>query len=200
MNNLPKNAAQFREALSKIKLWAVAAGVGAVVLLGFYAIHGVQYWNAWQDERTMTAEIERIALKLDQGTPNTVEVAHNLETLQARLDYLKSVYQYPNTDRLIGILSTTSWDTGVDLPSISAADPTFREIDGMNYRVQVLSVNVRGDLHNIYRFLAAVQEKVKVVSTPNISVSNPSNQEPSAQVQFTFYLIPNSTSDSNGAD
>lgn len=200
MNNLPKNAKQLREVLAGIKFWAVPAGVCLAVLLSLYTFQGVQYWNAWQDARTMNAEIDRISLKLDRPVPDATVAAHQLDAHQSRLDYLKSLYHYPDAARLAGIVSNASWDAGVDLPSISAADPTFRDMDGMTYRVQILSVNARGELHNIYRFLAEVQQTVPVVSVTNMSISNPTSEEASAQVQLTFYATPRPTTDSNGAD
>lgn len=200
MQNLPKNLTEVREYLSRIRPWAAVAALGAAVLLGFYTLQGMQYWEAWEQSRDMSAEIDRIERKLDRGVPNTGRAVQDLELQQQRQAYLRSMFEYPDAARLIGIVSTTSWDTDVDLPSISAGDPLFKEVGGMEYRTQVLTLTSRGTVQDMYRFLATLHGKVKVVSVPTISIANPSGDEATAQIQLIFYLSPQSISDEKGAD
>jgi hypothetical protein len=200
MQNLPKNLTEVRVYLSRIRPWAAVAGLCAAVLLGFYTLQGIEYWEAWKQSRDMTVEIDRITSKLDRGVPNNERAVEDLALQQQRLEYLRSVFEYPDVARLMGIVSTTSWDTGVDLPSISAGDPLLKEVNGMEYRTQVLTLTARGPVRDMYRFLASLHEKVKVVSVPSISIANPSGDEASAQIQLIFYLSPQSISDKDGAD
>ena len=200
MSNFPKNLSEIRECLSRVKAWAAIAGLGAAVLLGFYTLQGLQYWEAWKGSRDMTAEIDRITRKLDRGLPNTEQTAQDLDVQQVKVEYLRAMFEYPDAARLIGLVSTTSWDTGVDLPAISAGDPVFKELGGMEYRTQVITLTARGSVQNLYRFLASLHEKVKVVSVPNISIANPSGDDATAQVQLIFYLSPQSISEEEGAD
>jgi hypothetical protein len=86
------------------------------------------------------------------------------------------------------------------LPSISAGDPLFKEEGGMEYRTQVITLTSRGKVQDMYRFLANLHEKVKVVSVPNISITNPSGDEATAQIQLIFYSSPRSISGEEGAD
>jgi hypothetical protein len=164
MQNLSKNLTEVRERLSRIKPWSAVAGLFAAVLLGFYTFQGMEYWEAWKQSRDMTVEIDRITRKLDRGVPSTQRSARDLAIQQQRQEYLRGMFEYPDVARLIGIVSTTSWDTGVDLPSISAGDPLFKEEGGMEYRTQVITLTSRGKVQDMYRFLANLHEKVKVVS------------------------------------
>ena len=200
MQKFPKNLAELRECLSRIKPWAAIAGLFAAVLLGFYILQGLQYWEAWKESKDMTAEIDRITRKLDRGLPNTENATQNLAVQQERLAYLRSTFAYPDLARLIGLVSTTSWDTAVDLPSISAGDPQFEELDGIRYRTQNLTLTARGTVQDMYRFLTILHQKVKVVSTPNISLANIGSTEATAQIHLVFYLSPQPISDEEGAD
>lgn len=200
MSNFPKNLAEVRECLSRIKAWAAIAGLCAAVLLAFYGFQGWQYWEAWNESRDMTVEIDRITRKLDRALPDTEQAAQDLDVQQTKSDYLHKMFEYPDAARLIGLVSTTSWDTGVDLPAISAGDPVFKDLDGMEYRTQVITLTARGPVQSMYRFLAALHDKVKVVSVPNISLANPSGDDATAQVQLVFYLSPHTISEEEGAD
>ena len=200
MAGLPENLGLLRESFSRIRPWAAVAGLCAAVLLGFYSLEALQYWNAWNDVRTMTSDIERISSKLERGVPSSDTIPQDQELAQQRLEYLQGLFQYPDVARLIGIVSTTSWDTGIDLPAITSADPTLNEMDGMEYGVQVLGLTARGSLPDIYRFLATLHQRVRVVSTPNISLSNPSSAEAAAQIQMNFYISPKPIVEKDGAD
>lgn len=200
MNSLPKNLAEVREYLSRIRPWAAVAMLGAIVLLAFYTFQALQYWEAWNDTKTMNQDIERISRKLDKGVPRSENVSEKLASFQERRQYLRSLYHYPDTAGLMGIISSTSWDAGVDLPSISAGDPTLQNIDGMKYRVQPLSLTMRGTTPDIYRFLSTLHQKVKVLSVPGVNISSPGAEETTAQVQLNFYLSPEPITGEEGAD
>lgn len=196
---MPKNVAELRLYLSRVKPWAAVAVLCALILAGYYSIQGMRYWQAWEESKTMTSEIQQITQKLDNRRPPLQETADGLETQQQELEELHSLFDYPNVGQLMGIVSGTAWETQVDLPSIAAGDPAVKTIDGLQYRTQALSITLRGDTEAIYRFLSRLYEKVPVVSVPNMSIANPGNNA-TAQVQLVFYLSPEPTSDDEGAD
>jgi hypothetical protein len=195
---LPKNVAELRLYLAKIKPWAAVAVLCALVLAGYYSIQGWRYWQAWDESKAMTSETQQITRKLNNGAPR-LELATNLETQQQKIAELHGLFDYPDVGQLMGIVSDTAWETQVDLPSIAAGDPGVETIDGLQYRTQALAITLRGDTEAVYRFLSRLYEKVPVVSVPNISIANPS-AEATAQVQLVFYLSPELTSDDKGAD
>lgn len=195
---MPKNVAELRLYLAKIKPWAAVAVLCALVLAGYYSIQGWRYWQAWDESKAMTSETQQITRKLNNGAPR-LELATNLETQQQKIAELHGLFDYPDVGQLMGIVSDTAWETQVDLPSIAAGDPGVETIDGLQYRTQALAITLRGDTEAVYRFLSRLYEKVPVVSVPNISIANPS-AEATAQVQLVFYLSPELTSDDKGAD
>jgi hypothetical protein len=195
---LPKNVAELRLYLAKIKPWAAVAVLCALVLAGYYSIQGWRYWQAWDESKAMTSETQQITRKLNNGAPR-LELATNLETQQQKIAELHGLFDYPDVGQLMGIVSDTAWETQVDLPSIAAGDPGVETIDGLQYRTQALAITLLGDTEAVYRFLSRLYEKVPVVSVPNISIANPS-AEATAQVQLVFYLSPELTSDDKGAD
>ena len=195
---MPKNVAELRLYLAKIKPWAAVAVLCALVLAGYYSIQGWRYWQAWDESKAMTSETQQITRKLNNGAPR-LELATNLETQQQKIAELHGLFDYPDVGQLIGIVSDTAWETQVDLPSIAAGDPGVETIDGLQYRTQALAITLLGDTEAVYRFLSRLYEKVPVVSVPNISIANPS-AEATAQVQLVSYLSPELTSDDKGAD
>jgi outer membrane murein-binding lipoprotein Lpp len=196
---LPKNVAELRLYLSKVKPWVGVAVLCSLVLAGFYTIQGMKYWQAWEESRTMASETQQIALKLDNEAPRLQQVAADLEAQQQKLAELQVLFDYPDVGELMGIVSTTAWETQVDLPSIAAGDPGVEAIDGMQYRTQALTFTLQGDTEAIYRFLSRLYEKVPVVSVTNLSIANP-GADATAQVQLVFYLSPDLTSTNEGAD
>ena len=199
MGNMANNLAEARLYLSKVKPWAVIAAICAMVLVGFYSLEGYRYWNAWSESTTMQSEIDRIQVKLSKISPEPETLAHNLEVKEQRLANLRRPFIHADVARLMGIVSKTSWDSGVDLSSISAGDPVFQDVDGLRYDTQVLTLTVQGDVHDIYRFLSALHQTVPVVAVPSISVANPGPASTS-QIQLVFYLSPEQISDEEGAD
>jgi hypothetical protein len=196
---LAKNVAEIRLYLSKIKPWAAIAVVFALVLAGYYTIQGMRYWQAWEESKAMTSETQQITRKLDSGTPPLQQMVADLETRQQTLAELSALSDYPDVGELMGIVSTTAWETQVELPSIAAGDPTVTTIDGLQYRTQALTITLQGDAEAVYRFLYRLHEKVPVVSVPNLSIANRSANS-TVQVQLVFYLSPELASIDKGAD
>ena len=196
---MPKKLEELRPYLAKVKLWAVVAVVFATLVLGFYTLQGVRYWQAWKGINTMTIQIQHISAKLDQGPPETRKVAMELESQERQLRELRSSFDYPDLGQLMGILSTTAWETKVDLPALASGDPNIKELGEIRYQLQPLTLSVQGTTEGIYQFLARLHEKVPVVVAPNISISSP-GAGASAQVQLVFYLSPRAISDDEGAD
>ena len=173
----------------KAKPWAVIAALMAFVIVGFYTFEGWRYYQAWDQSNTMSRQITAITKKIDRGTPDVGQVSQNLELQEQRLAYFQGLFDYPDTGRLMGIVSETSWEENVDLPSISAADPIRKKVGSMEYITQSVTLNANGDIDNIYRFLAALQQRLQIVEYPNVSIANP-GEEASAQIQLVFYLTP----------
>ena len=196
---MPKNVAEIRLYLSKIKPWAAIAVVFALVLAGYYTIQGMRYWQAWEEPKAMTSETQHITRKLDSGTPRLQQMVADLETRQQTLAELSALFDYPDVGELMGIVSATAWETQVELPSIAAGDPTVTTIHGLQCRAQALTITLQGDAEAVYRFLYRLHEKVPVVSVPNLSIANPSANS-TVQVQLVFYLSPELTSIDKGAD
>ena len=199
MNNFPKTIEEAALYLNKVKLWALIAIVAAVIVVGFYSLTGWRYWHAWDQSRGMTSQIQRINAKLALEPPADEHSAKDLALNQSRLDYFESMYEHDDVSELIGIISTTSWDSGVELPSISAGDPLSKVIGNTRYQTQFLSLTAQGDVKDIYGFLSNLQEKLPALSVSNISVSEP-GPTATSQIQLTFYLRPEAISEEEAAD
>jgi hypothetical protein len=185
--------------LSKLRPWAVIAAAAATILFSFYAYQGWQYWLAWDELRALSLEKERITARLSQGNPEVEQLTDELETQQQRLDQFEEMFDDSDSNRLIGILSSISWDTGVELPTISAGVPKSEVIGANRYQTQPMTIAVQGDIEAIYSFIRALRERLPFVSLANISISSP-GEAASAQIGLVFYLSPQPIAGAEGAN
>jgi Tfp pilus assembly protein PilO len=199
MNDLVKKISLMRLYLTRLKPWAVIATAASLILVSFYAYQGWQYWLAWDELRALGEEKERISRKVSADAPEAEQLAEELKVQQQRLVQFEDMLEHTDSNRLIGILSGISWETGVELPAISAGAARTEDIGANRYRTQPMSITVQGDVENIYRFILALQERLPIVSLASISVSNP-GEEASAQVSLVFYLSPQLIAGAEGAN
>ncbi len=199
MDNFPKTLAEAQLYLAKVKPWAFVAAFAALVVFGFYSLEGWRYWRAWDQSRVMTEQIEQITAKLSQETPEVEVSDGELDLRQRRLAYFEDQFNQSDNSRLIGIVSTTSWDSGVELPSISIGDPAYQEVGKTRYRTQSMSLSAQGDVNDIYQFLTNLQRELPILSVPEISISEPGDDSTS-QIQLIFYLQPETITDEEAAN
>ena len=199
MDNFPKTLAEAQLCLSKVKPWVLIAAIAALVVVGFYSLEGWRFWQAWDQSRVMTGQIEKINAKLNREPP-TVEMSDGqLDLRQQRLEYFENMFNQADLSQLIGVVSTTSWDSRVELPSISLGDPTYKEVGKTRYLTQSISLAAQGDVEDIYQFLSNLQEELPILAVPQISIAQPGPTSTS-QIQLTFYLQPETISDEEAAN
>lgn len=199
MDNFPKNLAEVRVYLSKLKAWAVIATLTALLVVSFYSFEGWRYWQAWEESKLMSQQIDQINTKLNKGTSGIEVAAGDLDLHQQRLEYFESMFNESDSNSLIGILSNISWDTEIELPTISAGEPTFENIGPYRYKTQPISLAAQGDIEDIYRFVSTLQEELPIVSVTNLSISDP-GEEAKAQIQLVFYISPQLIADAEGVN
>lgn len=199
MDGLAKKLSSMNLYLNKLKPWAVIATVASVILVSFYAYQGWQYWLAWDELRALSLEKARISAKLSVGTLEVEQLADDLDVQQQRLVQFEEMFDQSDSNKLIGILSSISWETGVELPTISAGLPKFEDFGTNRYQSQPMSITVQGDIEDIYSFILTLQEKLPFLSLANISVASP-GEEASAQISLVFYLSPQPIASAEGAN
>ena len=92
MDNFPKTLAEAKLCLAKAKPWALVAAITALVVVGFYSLEGWRFWQAWDQSRVMTGQIEKINAKLNREPP-TVEISDGqLDLRQQRLEYFENMF------------------------------------------------------------------------------------------------------------
>ena len=147
----------------------------------------------------MTGQIEKINAKLIREPP-TVEMSDGqLDLRQQRLEYFENMFNQADLSQLIGVVSTTSWDSRVELPSISLGDPTYEEVGKTRYLTQSISLSAQGDVEDIYKFLSNLQQELPILAVRQISIGEPGPTSTS-QIQLTFYLQPETISDEEAAN
>lgn len=196
---MAKNSKSLHQYLSQVKAWAVVAVLGAMVLLGWYGLHGFQYWQAWSGIRSMTSQSQIITASLNQTVPEKKAVEWGRNVQEQELARLQGLFSYPDIGQLMRTISRTAWENDVDLASIGADDPMLERLGDMEYQAQAMTLGVDAPPEDLYRFLAALHGKVPIMGVSNITMINP-GPEARAEIQLVFYLSPRPVSDDEGAD
>lgn len=196
---MAKNSKDLHQYFSQVKAWAVVAVLGAIVLLGWYGLHGYRYWEAWSGIQSMTSQSQSINASLNQGIPPMEAVEWGREVQEQELTRLQGLFNYPDIGQLMSTISRTAGENGVDLASIGAADPIPERLGDMEYVAQGMTLSVAAPPEDLYRFLARLHGKVPVMGVPSITMINP-GADASAEIQLVFYLSPRPVSDDEGAD
>ena len=164
--------------------------VVALVLVAYFAAQGYRYLDANRDTTAAEREIsrlERAARSQPGGT--TVQEAKLVKNL-VRLEDLRRLFDYPDTDTLLAIMSETAGQTGIELRSMSVSDARVEPLGTLQYQVQPISVSILGPTANVRRFLAMLHDRVPVVSAVDPSMANLDSDDAVTQIQLKFFLSP----------
>lgn len=185
---MTKSMAGLQQRLSRAKPWVLVAALLGAVLLIYYSVLGVRYWQA---SRELPAVKERI-LELTRSTrsraPDEQALLSELEARIKRLDDLRSLFSYSQPDDLVAIVSATAKETPINLLSISVGEQQTKTYGDVDYKAQPMSLSLQGDLASIYRFMALLHHNVPVTHITSVKISN-SEEGSSGQVQVLFYLL-----------
>jgi len=196
---LPKNTQDLRYLLSGLKVWGVVAVLAALVITGFYGFQGYRYWNAWSGEKTMSKEVQRINTKLSQEIPEVASTESNRERQEQRLKDMQSSYFQSSVGNIMKTVSATARKTNVELSSLSAGDPIYEPVGGLEYEVQGLTVTGEAPTQDLYQFIERLSNSMPVMEVAAITIGNP-GEKATAQMQLAFYLSPRLVTEEEGAD
>ncbi len=196
---MPKNTQDLRYLLSGLKVWGVVAVLAALVVGGFYGFQGYRYWSAWNGERSMAKEIQRINNKLSQEVPEVASAETKRERQEQRLEVMQSSYFDSNVGDIMNTVSAAARKTNVDLSSLSAGDPIYEPVGGLEYKVQGLTVTAEAPTRNLYQFIDRLSNSMPVMEVDQITIGNP-GEKATTQLQLAFYLSPRMVAEEEGAD
>ena len=186
---MAKSLAELQQVLSKVKPWVWVAAILAVALFAYYSMLGLRYMDASGDVSSFKAEISDLAAKLKSTSPNVDALTAEQQVLQAKLQDVQEGFMLSESDSLIGIISITAQETGVSLGRIATSPLGSQEKNGILFSTLPISVTLRGNTVDIYRFLSLLQQKVPVAQVADITLINLEG-DPTAQVELLFFLSP----------
>lgn len=196
---MPKNKQDLRYLLSGLKVWGVVAVLAALVITGFYGFQGYRYWTAWSGEKSMSKEVQRINTKLSQEIPEVASTESNRERQEQRLKDMQSSYFQSSVGNIMKTVSATARKTNVELSSLSAGDPIYEPVGGLEYEVQGLTVTAEAPTQDLYQFIERLSNSMPVMEVAAITIGNP-GEKATAQMQLAFYLSPRLVTEEEGAD
>ena len=196
---MPKNTQDLRYLLSGLKVWGVVAVLSAVVITGFYGFQGYRYWNAWSGEKSMSKEVQRINTKLSREIPEVASTESNRVRQEERLEDMQSSYFQSSVGDIMKTVSAAARKTNVELSSLSAGDPIYEPVGGLEYKMQGLTVTAEAPTQNLYQFIERLSNSMPVMEVAAITIGNP-GEKATAQMQLAFYLSPRLVTEEEGAD
>ena len=196
---MPKNTQDLRYFLSRLKVWGVVAVLSALVITGFYGLQGYRYWNAWSGEKSMAKEVQRINTKLSREIPEVASTETNRVRQEERLEDMQSSYFQSSVGDIMKTVSAAARKTNVELSSLSAGDPIYEPVGGLEYKVQGLTVTAEAPTQNLYQFIERLSNSMPVMEVAAITIGNP-GEKATAQMQLAFYLSPRLVTEEEGAD
>ncbi len=196
---MPKNTQDLRYLLSGLKVWGVVAVLSALVITGFYGLQGYRYWNAWSGEKSMSKEVQRINTKLSREIPEVASTEFNRVRQEERLEDMQSSYFQSSVGDIMKTVSAAARKTNVELSSLSAGDPIYEPVGGLEYKMQGLTVTAEAPTQNLYQFIERLSNSMPVMEVAAITIGNP-GEKATAQMQLAFYLSPRLVTEEEGAD
>ena len=185
---------KIRILLSKVKPWVAVAVLLATLVVGYYGVLGARYLKVSQEFPSLTSQIQQLARGPRGQAPEEQLMMVELESTQLRLDELQSLFDYPETDDLMAIMSDTAREIPLVLRSITIGDASTEILNGTLFQVQPVNVKVKGKADSIYGFMLLLQEKIPVIVVTSIRLSD-IDAKPNGQIDFVVYLSPEAESE-----
>ena len=180
--------------LSRVKPWVAVAVVLATLVVGYYGILGARYFKVSQEFPSLTSQIQQLARGTSGQVPEEQLVLVELESVQLRLEELQNLFDYPETDDLMAIMSDTASEIPLTLRSITIGDASTEILNGTVFQVQPVNVTAKGKADSIYGFMSLLQEKIPVIVVTSIRLSD-IDAKPNGQIDFIVYLSPEAESE-----
>ena len=173
----------------KVQLWIIVAAAIAVTIAGYYTLLGIRYLDASGQVPIVSARIAQFQRTIRGELPDETPLELALIVQEEQLTELRSLFNYPRPDDLVGILSSTSQAAGVELTSITVGDAKTEIKDGIEFTIQPLNISVNGGSIPIYRWLEQLHEQIPVISVTSFRITG-LNSFTSAKINLLVFLSP----------
>ena len=188
-----------------------------------------QAWGDVSDNRREIRSLERKINSLPQSAESNPRSSSELERQLTNLEALERLFHYPGTDELLAMVSSTAADVGLELLSMRAEAPREETLnvlahqvelvaisaepasnfgpeadpaetpDVLVFQVQPITISLEGPPANLTQFLTSLQQRVPVVSAPNIRIAGMDGVTTS-KIQLLFYLSPHESPEGENAN
>jgi hypothetical protein len=174
---------------SRIRPWAAAAALLAVVLISYYMYLGARYWRVTEQAPQLEGQVQELARTLRILQPDDSTLLSDFESSEHELEALVDQYALPEADDFVDLLSRSAEETGILLISVTVDDQKAFASDEIIFQQQPVTLTLQGHAVNIFSFLSLLHERMPVISVAGIRVTE-LDALPSAQVQLTAFVNP----------
>ena len=180
---------QFRQTMAAARPWVIVAIILAAGLTMYFATQGVRYSQAAWNNSAAQAEIDRLEGVEGPLMESAREQEARSTAKQLRLVNLYGLFDYPTTDALIAVVSSTAGEAGLELTALTVENVAIEPLGTLQYHVRPMLLTMKGSTANVQEFLAALYDRVPVVVASSAKIVN-LTKDPSTQLELKFYLSP----------
>lgn len=187
---MPKNLADLKKYLTRVKIWAAVAAALTVGLLAYYGVEGLRYWQASNQAQALTAQRVVLSKTLQEALRGQAVLAAQLDEERNQMEQLEQLFHHPQADELIGIVAQTARENQVTLSSIGAGEdnPVIR--GNVEYQNQPMTIILEGQNQDVYRFFSALHQRLPMVNLATVRMSGGGAAPAQVHVQLGFLLSP----------
>ena len=187
---MPKNLADLKIYLTRVKAWALVAGVFTLALLVYYSVEGTRYWNAANETASLRVQNVVLTRTLAEKLRGQSSLTADLNVERQEMDRVEGQFHHPLTDELIGIVIDAARKNQVTLSSVSAGNPETVFGWEIQYQNQPMTLVMVGQNQDIYRFFSELHHILPTTGFDSVRIGDSANGLSQANVQLKFLLSP----------
>ncbi|MBI4294575.1 MAG: hypothetical protein HY669_00200 [Chloroflexi bacterium] len=173
----------------RLKPWTAVMLALAVGMLGYYAVLGVKFLRYRVEERSLNAEVNRLAPILRRPARDIEPLQAQLQATRQKLQDTTLLYSTLSRDHLLSLVANTASDAAVILGRVTFAEAGTESIGDVRYDVQAFDLSISGDLGQFFSFLNLLSQRSPTVKISKVDLGN-LQSKPTAQIRTVFYLSP----------
>ena len=195
---MPRLIATLRRPVGWASLRTLVASVFALSLVGYYLTLGFHYWEDSRQAVSTTTRVGFLVDVLDQDTSlNAARAEEELVVQEMRLEQLSSAFETPRREGIVALLATAARESEVRLSSMVFGHAASLAFENVTYQTQPVTINLRGSVSNLNRFLDVLSHGPWTVSVSALQIAT-LELVPAAQLQLLFHFDPQFMSDEQG--
>lgn len=186
---MAENKQQLNQLRRRVNLWAVVAVALGVTLGAYYLFLGFRYVGAFQESRSLTAQLAQTSTG-GLVITDTEALESMRETEERELLSRSEWYSYTDSEDLLGKIAVVAEQSRVDLISVNVGEVSRVVVGPSALQGQPMTLSLAGSQpEDIYRFITLLGTTPPVTAITDLQISGLTGNT-TASIKLVFYLLP----------